>query len=153
SQDGLTASKTVSYTVIPPPSVSITAPGDGSAYLPGQVVNAGYSCAEGAGGPGLKPGSEGCSGTVPDGAVIDTSTPGGHSFSVTAMSADGQSTTGTVSYTVIAPPIFGRCVKVAAGSGKFGNAACTKVAHRLGKWEWLPGPGPKAGFEIAGNPS
>ncbi|HTZ86662.1 MAG TPA: hypothetical protein VMB05_08340, partial [Solirubrobacteraceae bacterium] len=153
SQDGLTASRTVSYAVIAPPSVSITAPVDGAAYLPGQVVNAAYSCSEGAGGPGLKPGSEGCSGPVANGSAIDTATPGGHSFSVTATSADGQSTTSTVSYTVIAPPIFGRCVKVTAGSGKFGNAACTKVAHRLGKWEWLPGPGPKAGFEIAGSSS
>jgi hypothetical protein len=65
-------------------------------------VRAGYSCAEGADGPGLKPGSTGCHGTVADGAPIDTSTVGAHTFSVTAASTDRQTTTVTADYTVLA---------------------------------------------------
>ena len=105
SQDGLTASKTVAYTVSSsPPSASITTPSDGASYSYGQVVDAAYSCSEGAGGPGLKAGSEGCSGPVSNGAPIDTSTAGEHKFTVTATSQDGLTASKTVAYTVASPP-------------------------------------------------
>ncbi len=149
SNDGLTASKTVTYTVASPPTVSITAPANGATYLEGQTVDASYSCAEGAGGPGLKPGTEGCGGTVANGAAIATSPAGEHEFTVTARSTDGQSTSKTISYTVVAPPVFGRCLKV-AGTGLFKNATCTKkLASATGAYEWVPGPGPKPGFSLA----
>ncbi len=152
SQDGQTASKTVKYTVAGAPTASITSPAEGAVYLKGQIVDAEYSCSEGASGPGLKPGAEGCSGTVPDGSAIDTSLPGEHHFSVTATSTDGQSSTATVSYDVAAPPVFGRCVKEPKGSkGSFANATCTEPsAAATGRFEWLPGPGPGAGFSLAG---
>jgi hypothetical protein len=46
------------------------------------------------------------------------------------------------------PPEFGRCVKVASGvKGKFSTATCTTPATaEKFAFEWLPGPGPKAGF-------
>ncbi len=103
SKDGLSTAQTVSYTVAAPPSVSITAPAEGAVYTEGQVVEASYSCTEGAGGPGLKPGSEGCGGTVAKGDAVETSTPGEHHFTVTATSKDGLSTAKTVTYTVSAP--------------------------------------------------
>jgi hypothetical protein len=62
-------------------------------------VPARYACEEGAGSPGLSA----CSGPVADGEPIDTATAGGHSFSVTAISRDGQRTTKTVRYTVVLP--------------------------------------------------
>jgi hypothetical protein len=100
SADGQTDIETVSYTVAAPPTVSITTPVDGSSHVLGEVVHAVYGCAEGAYGPGLlSPG--GCTGTLANGAMIDTSTPGSHSLSVTATSQDGQITTETVTYTVI----------------------------------------------------
>lgn len=37
-----------------------------------------------------------------------------------------------------APPEIGRCVKVAAGAGKFASATCTKE-KKAGSYEWLPG--------------
>jgi hypothetical protein len=72
-----------------PPSVSIATPADGANYSQGQAVNAAYSCQESTSGPGLQS-TGGCTGTVSDGAKIDTSAPGAHSFAVTATSQDGQ---------------------------------------------------------------
>ncbi|HWG09017.1 MAG TPA: hypothetical protein VN672_08415 [Solirubrobacteraceae bacterium] len=45
------------------------------------------------------------------------------------------------------PPEFGRCVKVAKGTGKFHNSGCT--AHEPGSYEWVPGV-VKSGFTTAG---
>ncbi len=78
------------------PSVSITSPASGAEYRFGQVVQAAYSCTEGANGPGI----QSCTGPVPSGSPIDTSTAGKQTFAVTAVSKDGQSTTKSVVYTV-----------------------------------------------------
>ena len=99
SKDGQSASKTVSYTVAAPPSVQIAVPADGAKYARGQSVHASYSCQEAASGPGI----QSCLGPVANGAAIDTSSPGTHTFTVTAKSKDGQSASKTVSYTVLAP--------------------------------------------------
>lgn len=90
------------YHYFGPPSATITTPAEGASYGQGQYVTASYSCTEAEGGPGLKPGAEGCSGTVPNGAPIETSQLGRHVFEVTATSKDGLSTTETVTYTVVA---------------------------------------------------
>jgi hypothetical protein len=99
SGDGQTGSSSVSYTVAAAPSVSITSPANGSTFTKGQAVTASYSCQEGPRGPGIKS----CSGPVASGHPVDTSTAGQHSFSVTAVSLDGQTVTQTVSYTVRLP--------------------------------------------------
>lgn len=106
SADGATsAAAQISYTVAAAPSVSITTPSANASYVQGQVVAASYSCQEGAFGPGIATG--GCSGPVANGAAINTSTPGSHSFIVTATSADGQTTTQTVGYAVLAQADLG----------------------------------------------
>jgi hypothetical protein len=98
------ASTSCSDTVVVPdnPSVRITTPPDGATYDQGQTVHASYGCTEAALGPGI----QSCSGPVPDGSVIDTSTLGKHSFTVTATSKDRLTTTVTHHYTVVAigPP-------------------------------------------------
>jgi PKD repeat protein len=99
SQDGQTATRSISYTVAAAPSVSIRSPTAGASYRRGQVVDADYGCGEGADGPGLAS----CAGTVAIGMPIDTSTPGQHSFTVTAISRDGQRAARTISYTVVLP--------------------------------------------------
>jgi 6-phosphogluconolactonase (cycloisomerase 2 family) len=99
SRDGLTGTATVAYKVAAAPTATITTPADGSTYVLGQTVNAGYACAEGAFGPGLKT-TGGCTGTVADGAPIDTSTVGSHRFTVTARSQDTQTGTAASNYTV-----------------------------------------------------
>lgn len=45
------------------------------------------------------------------------------------------------------PPEFGRCVaKATRGGAGYTNSGCTKTTETKGKYEWLAGPGPKAGF-------
>jgi hypothetical protein len=102
STDGDSTPVTYDYTVVAPPTVTLTTPASGALYAKGQVVDADYSCAD-PNGTGLQV-SGGCSGTVANGAPIDTSSTGGHSFTVTATSQDGDSTTTTYDYTVAAPP-------------------------------------------------
>ena len=59
-----------------------------------------YACAEASGGPGI----ESCSGPVAGGSPLDTSTPGWHSFAVTATRRGRATATVTNHYTVIGPP-------------------------------------------------
>jgi len=102
---GQTATDTVTVTVaaaIGPPTATITTPANGATYTQGQVVDASYTCADASNGPGLKSGTAGCSGTVADGAAINTATLGAQTFKVTATSTDGQTTTETSDYTVVA---------------------------------------------------
>jgi hypothetical protein len=104
SSDGQSATASIGYTVLPgPPTASIATPLDGASYSQGQVVSASFSCRDATGAPGLDS-LNGCAGTVANGAPIDTSAPGVHSFAVTATSLDGQATTTTISYTVIPTP-------------------------------------------------
>src|SRR5262249_35431208 len=145
SQDGQSASKTVTYTVtaVAPPSVSIVTPVDGATYAQNEVVVASYSCAEGAGGPGLKPGGEGCSGPVEKGKASDTSAPGEHKFTVTATSKDGQSTSKTATYTVAAPPSASITTPADGASYALGETVLASYSCSEG----AGGPGLKPGGE------
>jgi hypothetical protein len=100
STDGQRGSVSIGYTVAGPPLVTISSPTDGSHVAFGQRVAANYTCHEGASGPGLAS----CLGPAANGQPIDTSTPGAHTFKVTAVSLDGQSATKTISYTVSGAP-------------------------------------------------
>jgi alpha-tubulin suppressor-like RCC1 family protein len=84
---------------IDPPSVSVDAPAEGASYAEGQSVVASYSCADDPTGPGLSS----CAGSVAVGSPIPTSRPGAHSFTITAISRDGNRTSRTIHYTVSAP--------------------------------------------------
>ena len=110
SADGLTAVASVTYTVAATPSVQISSPQNGATYVLGQVVNSGFGCLEGAGGPGLAS----CTGTTAVGDPIDTSSVGAHTFTATAVSGDGQRTSQTVTYTVAPLDNHFRVTKVRA---------------------------------------
>lgn len=97
SADGQTSTTTVSYTVATGPSATISSPVSGRRYKFGKTVIASYSCQDASSGPGIAS----CTGPVADGAHIDTTNAGHHTFAVTATSKDGQSTTTTASYTVL----------------------------------------------------
>jgi hypothetical protein len=92
------ASKTVSYTVVPPPTVDITSPANGATYTQGQALTAAYSCAAAAGAT-----QKTCHGTVASGAALDTSGLGSHTLTVDAEDSIGGKTSKSVSYTVVAP--------------------------------------------------
>ena len=95
-----TATATATYNVAGLPRAALGSPFDGAQYTQGQTVTASYLCAEGVDGPGISS----CTGTVPNGQQIDTSTVGVHEFTVTATSIDGLHSTSTATYTVVASP-------------------------------------------------
>jgi len=75
------------------PTVSIASPTDGH-YLQGDLVTADYTCRD------QLSGIAECTGPVPDGTSLDTSTPGPHQFAVTARDRAGNAHTYTVAYHV-----------------------------------------------------
>jgi hypothetical protein len=95
-------SVTITYTLpdTTAPTISIASPGANATYPIGAAVPASYSCAEEAGGSGLAA----CQGPATPGSPIDTSTPGPHSFTVTARDNAGNTSSQTVSYTVLGAP-------------------------------------------------
>ncbi len=76
------------------PSIVLTSPTDGAEYSLGESVLADYSCSDDGSLVTL------CAGDVPDGAALDTSTPGPASFRVRALDAAGNSASLTVDYRV-----------------------------------------------------
>jgi hypothetical protein len=97
TEGGTGNSDTESLTVVAAPTVTVSGPKDGSTFALGQKVIATYRCQEAPGGPGLSS----CEGDVASGHRIDTSTPGAQTFSVIAISGDGQVTEQDISYTVV----------------------------------------------------
>jgi hypothetical protein len=95
---GNPASTTVSYTVVDraAPDIALTSPSDGAVYTLGERVTAGYSCTDQPGGSGVAT----CEGTVPNGAPVDTSTFGTHTFAVHATDGAGNAAEKTVTYSV-----------------------------------------------------
>ncbi len=117
SKDGQTGAQSISYTVAGAPSITITSPASGARFGFAQRVTASYRCQDGASGPGIRS----CPAPVPNGANLDTSTPGPHSFTVTAISLDGQSVTETVRYAVRLPSnrLVGRARLKPYSDGRF----------------------------------
>jgi hypothetical protein len=96
-------SNTATLTVVDKtaPTISIGSPTDGEVLTLGQQVAASYSCADEAGGSGLAT----CAGPVPSGGLVDTSTVGQKTFTVTASDKAGNTSSLTRTYTVSPPPV------------------------------------------------
>jgi len=95
---GNESSQSVTYTVVDrtPPAIDLAAPTDGAVYSLGQKVAALYSCQDQTGGSGLAS----CDGSVANGAPVDTSSFGEHSFEVRAADRAGNTASKVVTYTV-----------------------------------------------------
>lgn len=87
----------LTYTLVPP-TISIVSPANGATYTRDQVVTANYSCT-----PPEGTTVEFCDGTVANGAALDTSTLGPHTFTVEGEDKDGAEGEKSVSYTVVPP--------------------------------------------------
>jgi hypothetical protein len=102
SSDGQSSTASISYTVDAPPTITVTSPTPGSYYGVNQVVSTAFSCADGAGSPGITSCKDGAGSTSP--GTLGTSSLGPQTYEVVATSSDGLSTTVYVHYTVTNPP-------------------------------------------------
>ncbi|MDQ4071124.1 MAG: hypothetical protein M3203_16885, partial [Actinomycetota bacterium] len=75
------------------PSVTLSSPA-ATRYVVNQVVNAGYACSDGGSGVAS------CTGPVPNGSPVDTSTVGERTFAVNAADHVGNQAQGAVTYSV-----------------------------------------------------
>jgi immunoglobulin I-set domain protein/beta helix repeat-containing protein len=116
-----------SFTVVKDPSARIASPRDGQTFARGQRVVTSFSCTEGDNGPGIESctDSNGADGT---GGVLDTSTLGRHTYTVTAVSRDGQSETATIHYTIAAAPSATIGSPASGGLYEVGQRVATRFA-------------------------
>lgn len=84
-----------------PPTVSISSPVSGVSYEQGQAVSTSFSCKESAGGPGLASCTD-SNGTSPPSGYLKTTSLGLFTYTVTAVSKDGERSTASINYLVIA---------------------------------------------------
>ncbi len=101
--DGQTTTKSVSYTVANAPTVTISQPAAGQTYQLGQSVPTAFSCAEGAGAPGL-PRAPTRMAPAADPGRSTRRRPGRCTPRSTATSQDGLSTSKTLRYAVKGVP-------------------------------------------------
>jgi lysophospholipase L1-like esterase len=98
---GNEASLTRTYTVIDvtAPEIALTTPAEGAVFEHREDVIAEFTCTDEEGGSGIAEGY--CEGTAGDGELIDTSTLGEHTFTVTATDRAGNRSEVTHTYTVV----------------------------------------------------
>jgi Tol biopolymer transport system component len=77
-----------------PPTIAVHTPFDGTIYSMGSTVTVDYTCTDDISGVAS------CSGTLGEGAALDTSHAGSYSFTVTARDNAGNVNSNTVTYTV-----------------------------------------------------
>jgi WD40 repeat protein len=117
----------ISYTIVDrrPPRVEIQSPLADHDYILGSQVAASYYC--------WSPGGihlDSCTGTLPNGALIDASAIGIHTFTVTGTDANGKTTTGSAQYRVIYH-FMGFDLPVDTGSNLTGVRAGDSIAFKF----------------------
>ena len=79
------------------PAITITTPKNKASYTRGSTVASSYTCSDATAGIAT---TQGCVGTVPNGAAIDTASTGSKAFSVNAKDQAGNTASKAVSYSV-----------------------------------------------------
>jgi hypothetical protein len=130
SADGLTATHSISYSVVARPTATISSPSPDQIYRPGQSVPTTFSCAEGSGGPGLTScnDSNGTHTTSGGTGHLNTSTVGSFTYTVTAASSSGRTTTATLAYTVSNVPTATISAPTAGGVYPQGQSVATRFS-------------------------
>jgi len=136
-----------------PPTIDLTSPTDGAVYTVGQVVDAAYTCSDVA-----SYGIATCVGTVADGAAIDTSTVGTHTFVVNATDLRGTPASTSVSYyvraatgTYVTGPTDAGAVPLASGAScSFGGATCPVTTPPEATYQ-VTSPVPNGGDLVIGD--
>ena len=96
----------VAVNVAGPPSALISSPLNGGTYVVGEAVSTAFACSEGTGGPGLSSCNDSSGADTASGGNgrLDTSAAGNHTYTVTAVSASGLTSSSSISYTVVPSP-------------------------------------------------
>ncbi len=127
------------------PSVTVTTPVEGAQYEEGDSVTTDFSCVD-TGGSTLQ-----TCGQTPPGAALDTS-PGSHTFTISATDGAGNTTTVTRHYTVApvgGPPVRRPDVTVQRANGSWlGTKVYGGLAHQTDRRRLPPGTRLRVAFRL-----